>query len=61
MTEALEGYGFPVLKARTIHREVYARTAADGLTVYHDKAAAEAIAEMDRIKAELLEVLSDGV
>lgn len=61
VTEALEGYGFPVLKARTLHREVYARTAADGLTVYHDKAAAEAIAEMDRIKAELLEIVNDGV
>lgn len=59
--EALEGYELPTMEGRTIHREAYARTASDGLTVYQDKTATEAVAEMDQIKTEILEILNHGV
>ncbi len=59
--EALKGYELPTLKARTAHREVYARSATDGYTVYHDHSSPEAIKEMEGIKDELLEVLKNAV
>lgn len=59
--EALEDYELPTLVARTTHREIYARSAADGLTVYQDQSAKDAIHEMDSIKQEVLEVLKNGV
>ena len=61
VSEALEGYQLPVFAGRTTHRETYARTAADGLTVYQDNSAGEAIEEMNCIRDELLEVLANGV
>ena len=55
--EALSGYEIPVLENRTTHREVYAKTAAEGLTVYHDLKAEEAMNEITSLKNEILEVL----
>ena len=59
--EALEGYELPTLQARTTHREVYARSATDGYTIYHVHPSAEAIKEMEGIKDEVLEVLNHAV
>ena len=59
VTDALDGYELPTMRSRTTHREVYAQTASEGLTVYHDRAATDAIAEMNQMTAELMEVL-DG-
>lgn len=55
--EALSGYEIPVLESRTTHREVYAKTAADGLTVHHALKAEDAIDEIINLKNEILEVL----
>ena len=55
--EALSGYEVPVLENRTTHREVYAKTASEGLTVYHDLKAEEAMNEITSLKNEILEVL----
>lgn len=55
--EALSGYEIPILENRTTHREVYAKTASEGLTVYHDLKAEEAINEITSLKNEILEVL----
>lgn len=57
INEALSGYEIPVLINRTIHREVYAKTASDGLTVYHDLKAEDAMNEVTRLRNEILEVL----
>ena len=59
--EALSGYGIPTLVGRTIHREVYAKTATDGLTVHSDMKAIEAIDEIAAIKNEILEILKNGI
>ncbi len=61
VTEALQGYELPVMGSRTTHREVYARTAANGLTVYHDASATEAIEEMNAMKDELVRMLDHGI
>ena len=55
--EALSGYNIPVLKNRTVHREVYAKTASEGLTVHSDITAYDAITEITNITQELLECL----
>lgn len=57
INEALSGYEIPVLTNRTIHREVYAKTASDGLTVFHDLKAEDAINEVTSLKTEILKVL----
>ena len=49
---ALADYGLPVFAAGTIQRQVYPRTASEGLTVFDD-GAADAIAEIKAIAAEL--------
>ncbi len=61
LAEALSGYEIPTLQAGTIHREIYAQTAADGLTVFHDKHASDAISEIDAIKNEIMEILNNGI
>jgi chromosome partitioning protein len=55
---ALSGYEIPILTSRTIHREVYAKTASDGLTVHYDTKAIEAVSEITNFKDEILKVLS---
>jgi len=55
--EALSGYNIPVLNSRTVHREIYAKTASEGLTVHSDKKAVEAIEEINSIAREVLEVI----
>jgi chromosome partitioning protein len=57
IVEALSGYEIPVLESRTTHREVYAKTASDGLTVHHSLKAGDAINEITNLKNEILEVL----
>lgn len=57
---ALHDYNLPVLSSRTIHREVYAQTAADGLTVYHANKPSEAVIEIEALRKEILEVLKHG-
>ncbi len=61
LAEALSGYEIPTLQAGTIHREIYAQTAADGLTVFHDKHASDATSEIDAIKNEIMEILNNGI
>ena len=55
--EALSGYEIPILKARTTHREIYAKTASDGLTVHSNIQAFDAINEITNLKNEILEIL----
>jgi chromosome partitioning protein len=57
IVEALQDYNLPVFTNRTIHREIYAKTASEGLTVYSDLKAIEANNEMTNLKNEILEVL----
>jgi chromosome partitioning protein len=52
VTAALADYGLPVFAAGTVQRQVYPRTASEGRTVYDDHAA-EAVAEIEAISAEL--------
>lgn len=49
---ALSEYGFPVFESCTVQRQVYPRTASDGLTVF-DGHNPEAAAEINAIAAEL--------
>lgn len=59
--EALSGYEIPTLSSRTTHREAYAKTASNGLTVHYDIKATEAIIEITDLKNEILKVLYNGV
>lgn len=59
--DALDGYQLPILKSRTTHREIYARSAADGYTVFHGESASEAIQEMNALRDEVLGILHHGV
>lgn len=59
--QALSGYEMPVLKARTTHREIYAKTASNGLTVHYDEKASEAVKEITDLKNEILKVLGNVV
>lgn len=54
--EALEGYGLPVLTARITQRVVYPGAAAKGQTVY-DMEHAEAAAEIDALRDEIVNLL----
>jgi chromosome partitioning protein len=56
---ALAEYGLPVFEACTIQRQVYPRTASEGLTVF-DTAAPEAIAEINALADELEAFLIKG-
>lgn len=55
---ALSDYNIPIFKNRTTHREVYAKTAADGLTVHSVKNEVDAQDEITKIKSEILGVLN---
>lgn len=57
VTEALAGYGFPVLQHGTTQRVVYPTSAAVGQTVFSDPANVAAIGEMEAIATELLGML----
>jgi len=57
VTEALAGYGFPVLQHGTTQRVVYPTSAAAGQTVFSDPANVAAIGEMEAIATELLGML----
>ena len=61
LEEALTGYQLETLKSGTIHREIYAQTASDGLTVFHAKNAEDAITEIEAIKNEVMEILDNGI
>lgn len=54
---ALSDYNTPLLKSRTVHREVYVKTAAEGLTVHSNTKAVAAILEIQNITKEILKVL----
>jgi chromosome partitioning protein len=56
---ALTEYGLPVFEACTIQRQVYPRTASEGLTVF-DTHAPEAVAEINALADELRAFLSRG-
>ena len=58
VSEALEEYGLPVLKARTTQRVAYPTTAATGGTVFDDPAG-QAAHEMEEIRDEV-EAMLDG-
>lgn len=55
---ALADYNFPILQSITTHREVYAKTASDGLTVINDPKATEAINEINALCDEILTILN---
>jgi chromosome partitioning protein len=57
IAEALKGYNLPIFTSRTTHREVYAKTASEGLTVHSDLQSISAINEITDLKNEVLEVL----
>ena len=52
ITAALAEYGLPVLQSLTVQRQIYPRTASDGLTVFDD-VSKEAAAEINAIADEL--------
>lgn len=57
---ALSEYNIPILTAFTTHREVYAKTASDGLTVVNNGKAIEATNEITSLANEILMVLNHG-
>lgn len=57
--DALQALGFPVFGSRTIHRQVYPQTAAEGLTVFDSKNLA-AIDEVNAITDELIAFIRGG-
>jgi len=59
--EALSGYEIPTMDALTIHREIYAQTAADGLTVFHARSDGEATREVEAIRKEIAEALDNAL
>lgn len=56
VTEALEEYGFPVLNHGTTQRQIYARSAVDGLTVIDIEPDGPAAQEVRGITGELLKI-----
>jgi len=61
ITNALEGYNFPIFISKTTQRVAYPSTAADGLTIFdNNNASREAISEINSIKDEIKEVLGYG-
>ena len=56
INEALESYGFPVLKNSTSQRVIYPTTASDGQTVF-SQPGNPAIREIEAIAEEILEML----
>ena len=59
ITAALAEYGLPVFRASLVQRQVYPRTAADGLTVF-DVPAGEAVAEIEAVADELVVFMQSG-
>lgn len=57
VTEALAGYGLPVLDARITQRVIYPGTAAAGTTVMDTEPAGDAAAEVRALVAEIKEKL----
>ena len=55
--EALEGYGLPVMKSYTSQRIIYAKSAAEGKTVFDIPKNNEAIDEITKITNELMEII----
>jgi chromosome partitioning protein len=60
LAEALSGYDIPTFSAHTVHREIYAQSAANGLTVFHVKGDGEALREVEAIKNEMMGVLNNA-
>ena len=60
ITAALGEYGLPVFQGVVFQRQAYPRTASDGLTVFDEPGAAEAIAEVNGIADELSGFLAEG-
>lgn len=56
IVEALEGYSLPVMKSYTSQRIIYAKSAAEGKTVF-DTANNEAIQEITNIVTEIKEII----
>lgn len=54
VSEALVAYQLPILKAYTSQRVAYATTAAKGLTVFDDPAAASAKDDIEEIRKEIM-------
>ena len=54
---ALSEYGFPVLQSLTVQRQIYPRSASDGLTVF-DGTNKEAAAEINALADELISVFT---
>ncbi|BAY96038.1 MULTISPECIES: ParA family partition ATPase [unclassified Tolypothrix] len=59
ITNALEDYNLPVLKAVTTQRVAYPTTAAEGLTVFNDPSS-DAAKEIDLLKKEVLRFIKHG-
>jgi len=57
VVDALEGYGFPILKNGTTQRVIYPTSAARGETVLSDPSNTSVIQEIEAIVKELLELL----
>jgi len=60
VTEALADYELPVFEASTIQRQIYARSAIDGLSVLDSEPDGPAAAEIRAIVQELREVVERG-
>ena len=56
-SKALEGYGLPILKAKTTQRVAYPTTAATGSTVFNDPTGPAAL-EIEAIRDEIEEMLN---
>lgn len=59
ISNALNDYNLPVLKAGTTQRVAYPTTASEGLTVFNDPSS-DAAKEIDALKNEVREVLKHG-
>lgn len=57
VTDALEGYGLPVLEARTSQRQAYVHAMARGLSVLDYEPDGKAAAEVRAVAAEVLDAL----
>lgn len=58
ITEALSGYGLPVLASRVTQRVIYPGTAASGITVFDKEPQGEAAEEIRALAAELKQLLN---
>lgn len=58
VTDALRGYEFPILTARTHQRVIYPTSAAIGGSVFDENPACDAAREISDIAGEVLQILS---